>query len=334
MPKTVNAAFDIFKKDTVNLDPDETSKARSSRDWLLKQIASFPSNDDEFPLLYSAIDIQFGSFARKTKIRELDDIDMMIGLHAEGGNYNEYSNPLIITVSENATRLKKYCNDNSMQLNSKRIINKFVSNLKGVSQYENADIKRNQEAATLKLKSYTWNFDIVPCFITSPDTNNRTYYLIPDGQGNWKKTDPRLDRDRVINLTKEKGANIYNVIRIIKYWNKRPTMPTMSSYLIENMILDYYDNKNGKVSDYVDLEIPDVLNYISTNVYYQVNDPKNIQGNINDLAYEDKVKISDRAKQDNKKSVEARNFETNQDHKSSINKWREIFGDKFPEYSE
>ncbi|MHC5932041.1 hypothetical protein, partial [Nostoc sp.] len=83
MVKTVNEAFEIFLRDYVNLDPDKTKLARSSRDWLLSQIHLFPGKDISFPKLYSEKDIFFGSFARRTKKRELDDVDMMIALSAE-----------------------------------------------------------------------------------------------------------------------------------------------------------------------------------------------------------------------------------------------------------
>ncbi len=77
MPTTVNTAFDAFLRDYVNLNPDETQKARGSRDWLLSQIDIFPNKNNSFPKLYSEKDIFFGSFARRTKKRILDDIDIL-----------------------------------------------------------------------------------------------------------------------------------------------------------------------------------------------------------------------------------------------------------------
>lgn len=330
MPKTVNGAFDEFLKETVNLDKDETTTARNSRDWLLGQITLFGS-DTTFPKLWQEYNIHFGSFARRTKIRPLDDIDLMIGLSAQGATYTEYVDRIEIVVNPE-TNLKSFCNNDSNVLNSIKVVNKFVSKLSGIPQYKNAEIKRNQEAATLNLKSYDWTFDIVPCFFTSTDTYNRTYYLIPDGKGNWKKTDPRMDRDRTQSINQKHNGRVLNVVRIIKYWNKRPTMPTMSSYLLENLILNYYDSQIDCASQYVDVEIPNILNYISNNIHYNVNDPKNIQGNINRLSYEEKVKISDRAKLDYQKSIDARKLEDNNEHEKSIKKWTEVFGDKFPKY--
>ena len=272
MAKTVISAFNEFLKNTVNLDPDETKTARRSRDWLVDQIESFPNKDGSFPRLYSDKHIFYGSFARRTKIRELDDIDIMICLMAEGSKYYEGGDGIIITVPDSAERLKILCDSGTNFLNSRKVINVFVSQLKTIPQYGSADIKRNMEAAILNLVSYVWSFDIVPCFFTTPDPLDRTYYVIPDGYGKWKKTDPRKDRDRVSNVNTNHSNNVLNIIRVLKYWNKRPTMPSMSSYLLETLIVYYYENCSGIAGSYVDIEIPNLLNYISSNSAVRLTD--------------------------------------------------------------
>jgi hypothetical protein len=331
MAQTVNAAFDQFLTDEVNLDPDRTEKARGSREWLYGQIASFQT-DATFPILWSEYNINYGSFARKTKVRPLDDIDMMVGLHAQGASYLDASGICTVTVHNPSSNLQAFCNDYTNTLNSIKVINKFISKCGDVPQYAKADLKRNGSAAVLALQSYEWTFDIVPCFMTSLEWNNRNYYLIPDGSGNWKKTDPRIDRARAQTINGNHDGHVLNVVRIIKYWNRRPTMPAMSSYLLETIILDYYETKATKASQFVDLEIAPVLEYISTHIYSSVNDPKGIQGDINNLSWDDRTKISNRASTDQQRALEARQLETNKDHKGSINKWREIFGSDFPTY--
>lgn len=117
----------------------------------------------------------------------------------------------------------------------------------------------------------------------------------------------------------------------MKYWNKRTTMPSMSSYLIENMILNYYEYRRD-ANEYVDLQLPNIFSYIRDNIYGFVSDPKGIQGNINTLTNDEKQKIYNRSNQDYCKSIEAINFEKCGKHKESINKWIEIFGSEFPNY--
>jgi hypothetical protein len=332
MASTVICAFNEFLSDKVNLDKNETNTARSSKNWLFERIHEFPSKDSTFPKLYSYIDISYGSFARRTKKRELDDIDIMIGISGEGSSYNELYDGIEISAPDTVINLKKLCNEGTNILNSRKVINKFISKLVDIPQYSKADMKLNKQAAVLDLTSYNWSFDIVPCFITKEDTNRKTYYLIPDGNGNWMKTDPRIDRDRVSDINQKNDGNVLNAIRIMKYWNKRSSAPTMPSYLIENIILNYYDTKNAKTSNFVDLELPSLFLHVYTAVYNFVNDPKGIQGDINNLSFDERCKISVRAYSDYLKSKEARDFEDQGELKASINKWTEIFGSDFPEF--
>ncbi|HPE28698.1 MAG TPA: nucleotidyltransferase [Saccharofermentans sp.] len=332
MASSVIQAFSEFLNETVNLRDGETKTARKSRDWLVDQIAVFEDKVENFPRIYSDKVSYFGSFARNTKIRPLDDIDIMVSLMAEGSTYFEGLLTISIDIANGADRLKALCNPGTSTLNSIKVVNKFVSALEAVPQYKNADMKRNQEAAVLQMNSYDWSFDIVPCFFTVADVFGRSYYLIPDGSGGWKKTDPRIDQDRTSNINQSHDGNVLNVIRIIKYWNKRPTMPPAGSYLLETIILNYYSNKLTKASEFVDLEIPGVLEYIWLNILSDVQDPKGIQGNINHLSADERSKISARAWSDKNKAEDARFFETSKDYRASINKWSEIFGDKFPGY--
>lgn len=77
--KTVNSAFRAFLDNEVNLDSDQSKVARNSRDYLLANIAEFGEEEDFFDL-YDGFNLNFGSFARKTKKKPLDDIDLMVGI--------------------------------------------------------------------------------------------------------------------------------------------------------------------------------------------------------------------------------------------------------------
>ncbi|KAA9807688.1 nucleotidyltransferase, partial [Escherichia coli] len=257
--------------------------------------------------------------------------DIMIGIKSDYCTYYENNEDIKILIDSNTARLNNYTHDNTTYVNSRKIINLFVSELSKIEQYSSSEINRRQEAATLKLKSYDWNFDIVPCFITVPDIYDRTFYLIPDGNGHWKKTDPRIDKNRTTDINVKHDGNMLNVIRIVKYWQKRKTMPTMSSYLLETILLNYYDNKSY-CSPYVDIELEGVFRHISDVIYNTVNDHKNIQGDINNLPWDDRVKISNKALSDAEKVNLARDLEEKYDYQKSINVWREIFGDAFPQY--
>jgi hypothetical protein len=275
--------------------------------------------------------IEYGSFSRKTKIKPLDDIDMMIILHAQGATYMPGMSPFDVYNSGNSRFFSDLCFDGTIQVNSIRLINRFKEYLAAIPQYKHADIKRNQEAVTLELQSYEWVYDIVPCFITNPEWDGRTYFLIPDGNGHWKKTDPRIDKKNVLDTQVAQEVSIVDVIRLIKYWNCRPIMPSMPSYLLENIVLNYFNaTVRGK---WVDIEVRDCFAYIADAILTAVPDPKKIQGDLNSLTWDDRNKIRRRALDDHARATDALVYEQKDKMKESIGKWREIFGNEFPAFT-
>lgn len=326
MATSVNSAFSEFNKDSVNLDPDRTSKANSSRDWLWGQLNKLDAKEDlNFPFKYEDKHIKFGSFARKTKIRELDDIDLMFCLTANGATYTLSGSTYYINTPNAGDRLKKM-SDNDI-LNSRKVVNKLKSALSEVEHYKSAELHSRGEAATLNLQTYEWVFDIVPCFYT--DTG---LYLIPDCNGNWKATDPRIDQNLVTETNQNYNGRVIQLIRTLKYWNRHNSSCTIASYMFEQIVINFAKSKT-ELSEWIDFNIRDFFNYLSTHIYYAVNDPKGIQGNLNSLTYEQKKSISDKAQWAYNKAVEAISAETDEkNQEKAINKWREIFGNQFPKY--
>lgn len=328
MAKNVNQAFEEFNINTVNLIKENTDNARRSRDWLIEQLVGFPENVEDFPNDYPAKHIRYGSFARNTKIRPLDDIDLMYCLSADQAYYSVDSfdkDKYYIHTQNSSTELKKL-SDNDI-LNSIKVVNKFVKALNAVPQYSNSEVKRNQEAAVLNLTSYAWSFDIVPCFYT---VNN--FYLIPDGVGNWKATNPLIDQENIKSTNKTYGGKVYQLVRTLKYWNSNFLNPKLGSYLFEVFIINYVKYQ-GNQSDFNDINISGFFYYLYQNIFYDVNDPKNIQGNINNLTSDQRARVSIKAKESYDYAIKALDFENNQkNQEKAIENWRNIFGEKFPKY--
>lgn len=329
MATTVNTAFAEFMKDSVNLDSTQTKTARASRDNLLANIKSFSGDSDFFSINGSRC-LRFGSFERHTKLRPLDDIDLMICISGSDDRKYSYAGNGIYYMGANDTDIKNGLNTlYTDRLNSTKVINRFISKLSELSDYSKAEMHKNHEAATLKLKSYDWNFDIVPCFYCTGD-----FYLIPDGNGNWKKTDPRIDNTRATEINQSHNGHLLELIRLIKYWNNRRITYTMSSYMLECMILNRYENMSTPDKWWIDVEFKNTLHYLSTAIYGSVNDPKGIQGDLNSFSYSEKAKISEALSNAHTKAVEAFNLEVNvKDQKAAIKKWKEVLGPWFPDYT-
>ena len=333
MITSVNAAFDRFMRDTVNLDKDVVEAAKSSRDNLLDNIAEFDT--DDFFHLWKDINIQYGSFARKTKCRKLDDIDLMIGISADGATYDSNANWDNITITASCFNQKQLdCQNEDGTLNSTKVLNAFMKKLEKTKDYSRSELHKNGQAVTLTLLSREWNFDIVPCFHTVTEYDGRSYYLIPNGSGNWMKTNPEIDRNIVAQANQGKDGKLLDLIRLCKKWNKIKKVKTMPSYLLETMIVNYAENAD-ELSDYIDVRFINVLKYLRNSILSPVYDMKQIQGNINSLSYEEKNNISQKAAQDYEKALEAFNAETKENnYKKAINLWRDVLGEEFPQYGD
>lgn len=326
MATSVDLAFQEFNSDFVNLDKEDTKKARNSRDWLIGQLINFPNKIDDFPRLYDGMHANFGSFARNTKIRPLDDVDLILAFSGDGTTYYtvKYGSLYYLNVPETATYLRKLCNEDGT-LNSIKLVNKIKSSLNTVDQYKTADIHRMQEAVTLNLSSYDWNFDIVPAFYT--DTG---YYIIPDGKGNWKATDPRVDQKRITQCNQKFDINALQLIRLLKYWNKNAEIPEISSYLFETLVLDFLEAQlltNRGMLIYV----RDFFFYLWDSIPNAVIDPKKFQDDINDLSISEKEEVSKKAFETYKMVKEAIRVNADEEDVSkSLDIWRQIFGEEFP----
>lgn len=331
MPTTVNAAFSEFMKNSVNLDPEITQQARTSRDNLLSNIAEFSNSDDFFNLCLD-FNLHYGSFSRKTKCRELNDIDLMIGISADGATYNSLQpwNEITMIASER-NECQIACIDDSGLLNSIKVLNIFKKKLSGLRDYCRSDIKRNYEAIVLNLTSKDWSFDIVPCFYTTTESNGRNYYLIPNGKGGWKKTDPRIDRESVKQANAQSNGRLLELVRLIKYWNQITWGCDIPSYLLEVILINY--SQQTALNTYIDIRFRDALYYLHNDIMNDIYDPKQIQGNINDLIYADRLALRKKIYDNYLIANEAIRLETIEiDHKKSINKWKEIFKNEFPSY--
>ena len=325
MATTVNQAFKEFLDNTINISKSTYERAKSSRDNLRNNIHTF-SNQPDFMTLYQGADCYFGSFSRKTRIRPLSDIDMMIGISGNATNYSKFSwNNIKMTVKDPNSLLNNFTG-NFGYLNSTKIKNAFKNKLAKLHDYSNAEIKSNGESISLELKSYPWTYDIVPCF--SCDEG----YLIPNGYGDWKLTNPRKEQERLSRVNQKHDGKIIELIRLIKYWNKRGKMPRVTSYVLETLVVQYYEKLEHQAGYFIDWMFRDILKYISDNIYYAIYDSKGIEGDINNLFFSDKEKLRTRAFSDYKKACDAINAESNRDIYRSINIWRDILGEEFPKY--
>lgn len=330
MARTIQSALKQMIEETVNMPSERAKKARASRDWLLERIESFEKNK-QYLCFCKKFNLHFGSFARRTKVRPIDDIDIMIGLNGYLLYWYEdiydYKNCSIYLKQDvQDSGLWKDCLDEDKSLHSIKLLNEFKSALTNISQYENADIHRKQQAITLKLSSYEWNFDLVPCFYTTSGV-----YLIPNGKGGWMKTNPEKDQELVTSINKKHNGNFLELVRLVKYWNNNAFNKKVnieSSYLLEVMLANYYSSREPLSN--IEYEFEKSLKYLRENIWNTVDDPKDIEGNLNNLSEDEKNNLVLRIDNDLKNIESAKEVSVEQE----FGYWKDVLGDKFPSYGD
>jgi len=332
MPYTVWGSFDFFKKNFVDLDSTQTGTARISRDNLVNQLTKLDQSVYSFPSLTGKV-IFFGSFARRTKVRPLDDIDLMVELAGKHVSVVQASSDIYtywLKVNSETSSLANYV-DNYGYLNSIKVLNKIKSSLGTVSHYNNADIKRNQQAVTLNLKSYPWVFDIVPTVRVVDQYNELLYFLIPDGRGEWMRTNPLIDQTNVSSINYTHNGGFLQVMRLLKYWNNLPGKARLPSYYFENLVINCF-----KIAPTIS-DTPKALKYFFENVTSRVNlscpDPKNLGPNLDaNIASATKASFNEAVKKSSDNAWYAVYHEGNSNDKLAIEYWGKVFGSAFPSY--
>ena len=253
---------------------------------------------------------------------------MMVCFSGVGGSYcTVVENELYRIIFDKSIPVIKDCVEEDGSLNSRKVVNQLIGALNHVEHYKQAEKHRDHEAARLQLSSYPWNFDIVPCFYTA-----QQFYLIPDGQGNWKNTDPRIDRNRVAACDQRHSGLVTPLIRLMKYWKELKWGDAVSSYMFEQMVLDGIESDPMPLGISWQTRVERVLQHLTNAVKAPVWDPKGIQGDLNDLDSETKNRLSEIANISYIAAYTAIRKEREGDIRDAIRLWRSVFGDKFPGY--
>jgi len=330
MPYTVNTALSQYREYTVDLDVEETRRARASRDYLKEQINKLADNRGDFPKITKEYQA-FGSFARNTKVRPLDDIDIMVILN--GSNTTAVA-PYASTYTyqlqaNNASYLWQFTDDYGY-VNSTKILNRFRDRLSSISNYRNAAINKRMQAVVLNLVSYAWSFDIVPA-VPIGHNGTREYFLIPDGSGNWIRTDPRRDQTFITDANKHHNSNLIPLIRLMKYWNmKRHSPPTIGSYYLETMIINGF--KWATLISNIKSAIPDAFRQLSNAVTVSCPDPKNLGPNLdNSETWDTRSRVREAALKMAEHADNALTAERSGNHELAIGWWDLVFPN-FPKY--
>jgi predicted nucleotidyltransferase len=239
-----------------------------------------------------------GSYGRGTEIWT-SDIDMIVQLPYE--TYKKFDN---------------YSNNGQSAL---------LQEVKGVLQktYSTSHIKGDGQVIGINFTDGI-NFEIVPAFIN--DDNSYTYPDTNNG-GTWKITDPRKEISAMDARNSATNKNLKRLCRMARAWKGKCNVP-MSGILIDTLTYKFindwaYKDKSYLYYDYMSRDFFEYLKDIDkTKLYWKA--PGSNRYVWKDGNFQNKASTAYNL------SLEAIEHETNGRPYSSKQKWREIYGTKFP----
>jgi hypothetical protein len=329
MARTVWGAFNEFRRDVVDLDPEQAKTARASRDYLYEQMKWLERNYGTFPRSYKFV--PYGSFSRKTKIRPLDDIDFLVVLDGTGVYESQNGYTSYLVLQDAASNFAPFKDDIGC-VSSIRVLNRIRSGLESVGNYRKAEVRRNQEVVSLTLSSHPWTFDIAPAIeIVDRWSRGTLYYLIPNGSGHWKRTNPDKDQEFITRVNQRHGGDFIPLLRLLKFWNNRTYKRVLGSYYFETLALRAFEYAYG----FEDFQrgIKFFFDNGPAQLMSSCPDPKGLGPNLDaDIGYETKVSVRDKMREVAELAGNALYYERGGNHEYAIGYWRDVFGGDFPTY--
>lgn len=202
----------------------------------------------------------------------------------------------------------------------------LLQEVKGVLQktYSTSYIKADGQVIGIDFSDGI-SFEIVPAFInndgsyTYPDTNNG---------GAWKVTDPKKEIDAMNSRNNETNKNLKRLCRMARAWKQKCNVP-MSGILIDTLAYKFmddweYKDKSYLYYDYMSRDFFEYLKDLDKNQDYWLA-PGSQRYVWKDENFQNKARIA----YDN--ALSAISYESNNQSYSSKQKWREIYGTKFPD---
>lgn len=259
---SIPGKFEKFLDQKINIGKGLRQRAGISQNHVRDFLNEENGRDEGFPRILRNADSDFlgGSFARHTKIWPLDDIDIYFPLDGEGlsycDSYGQMSSRFRVQTDDVINQNPLVLSDSRWMkdgfVSSRKIIDGFAQVLR--RRYPKATkVKRVGEAVNVQLsigqteENGGLGFDIVPCFaLKQIDSAETDFYLIPDGDDGWIRTNPKLDMNALAKVNKANGGVVKKAIKILKWWCVENKLENKyKSYFVELSVIREFQRLNS-----------------------------------------------------------------------------------------
>jgi len=333
--RTVGGAFDRFLDEEISIGRNTRSKASTSHLHLRSFLSGEIGRDASFPRILSKEDDDFlgGSFARHSKNWPLDDIDIYFPMDGHNLIYFRRGVPASHTVVSDGVLQRNPLLDSPNRwmdgsfISSRKLIDGFAKVLNRHYPTKTR-VRRAGEAVNVEMSDL--GFDIVPCFLLRlNDPQSPDIYVIPDGKGGWKETNPRIDTAISSHLHATNGEFFRPAVKLVKWWNTERFTGQLSSYYVELAIMRSFLHNNqadhfiSSLSDAVATGFEAVREAVAVGDQpsWLLNGPA-IKSDLLPF-HRSLAKIAGCAR-------DASTAEQSGNAEYALNVWKVVFGDKFP----
>lgn len=190
--------------------------------------------------------------------------------------------------------------------------------------------RRNGQAVTLYYE--TWpNVDVVPVSRTTNSDGSVSHYSVPDmNTERWVESRPRAHSAALTKANADFGDQFKKLIKMMKYWNRQHSA-LMKSYHIEVLALKILGGRKFDSYSW------DVYSFFNEAVELTQSLLWHNGENVDDylyLQFEKRQEILKRLTTARDKALDAwlLTYGEREEHKTAIEKWRQLFGSEFPAY--
>lgn len=189
------------------------------------------------------------------------------------------------------------------------------------------NVRKNGQAVTLHYK--TWpNVDVVPVSQVVNDDGGVIHYKVPNmNNETWIKSRPKTHSSNMTDKNKNCGDLFKRIVKMIKQWNSIHG-GLLQSFHIEVMAMSIYNRKLENYSWNVYCFFNQACELIKNSLYYDGFQVDTY------LDSDKRAEILKRLEIAKAKALDAwyLTYNGRDDHEKAIGIWKQIFGDKFPNF--
>ena len=299
MARTVSQAFDEFRQ---NLEPlkSEIEKIITRHTYIREKFSNKIKNDGRKHSFLS------GSYSRKTLIRPINDVDIVI----------------LFDIDEYWDRFKN---------NPSELL--YFTGKKLKETYPDKKVIVQSHSIGITFKDLP-NVDIIPGFIKDYE---KEIYLIPNYDlNNFIETSPSKHKDIISNHNQKLGTKFIHIIKMMKCWRNKLREESPRKYGFELKFKSFHlevflKNLLKRTTSNYAKDIYQVFSKAAETMDYDCIDPAGLSGKLDGYLLQNQIlKFKEIFNETSEKIKILLKFEMKGKDQEAIKGWREIFGHPFP----